>query len=187
MKKLIALFIVFSIIGPSANLYSKERHGANVEIHITKPTSTMEGTPWEETAVPEIKGELIAVKQKSLLLKDSHSGADVSVEVKDIRVIKIVKESKTGVGVGLGFFAGAFLGAMVGLAVDEVISKTEITWGPQKSALLGGALGGIVGGISGGIIGANRYDTIQIEDKSDIEIKAILEELRKKARVPDYQ
>jgi len=51
---------------------------------------------------------------------------------------------------------------------------------------LGGIIGGLVGGILGGVI-ASHNDEILIEGKSQEQIKAFLEKLRKKARFPDYQ
>lgn len=48
-----------------------------------------------------------------------------------------------------------------------------------------GAFGALTGLISGGFLGKDK--TIALEGKSDAEIKRILEELRKKARIPDFQ
>jgi len=46
-------------------------------------------------------------------------------------------------------------------------------------------IGGILGGVGGAIVGADK--TIQIQRKSDVEIKEILQKLRKKARVRNFQ
>ena len=178
MKKFIALFLVFSIIGLYGNLYAKERRGANVEIFKTKPK--MEGTPWE---TPDIKGELIAVKESSLLLLDSASGADVSIDIGDIKVIKIVRESKVGKGVGIGLLVGGGIGAAQFIAADK-----SGMFGGMGEMMIGGALvllGVVFGAFTGAAAGQDI--TIQIEGKSDTEIKEILEDLRKKARVPDFQ
>lgn len=134
----------------------------------------------------QAKGELIAVKKTSLLLKDSKSGVDVSVDINNVNAIKM-KKSKTMVGVGLGFLAGAVLGAMIGLAVHGAFIKDDMFWEEQYSVLVGSTIGGLVGGISGGIIGANHSKTIRIKGKSEKEINVILEDLRKKARVPNFQ
>jgi len=75
-KKFIALFLAFSLMMLSVNLYSKERRGA--ELIITKKDGQ------------QIKGELITVKPNSLLLLDTE-GKDVSVDIVDIRIIRIVK------------------------------------------------------------------------------------------------
>jgi len=41
----------------------------------------------------EIRGELIAVKHNSLLLLEFESAAEVSIEIIDIKVIKVIKKS----------------------------------------------------------------------------------------------
>jgi hypothetical protein len=41
----------------------------------------------------EIRGELIAVKPNSLLLLEFESAAEVSIEIIDIKVIKVIKKS----------------------------------------------------------------------------------------------
>ncbi len=47
-----------------------------------------------------------------------------------------------------------------------------------------GSIGAIIGGLIGVALSIDK--TIQIEGRSDLEILEILEKLRKKARVPDY-
>jgi hypothetical protein len=51
--------------------------------------------------------------------------------------------------------------------------------------IFAGVIGALTGGIVGGFLGTDK--TIGIEGKSDAEIKRILEALRKKARIPDFQ
>ena len=97
-KKFIALFLIFSLVMLSANLYAKERRGA--KLIVTKKDGQL------------IEGELIAVKPNSLLLLDTE-GKDVSVGIADIKVITIVKKSKALVGATFGAFAGGGIGAVV--------------------------------------------------------------------------
>ena len=59
----------------SVDLFAKERRGANIEIYKSRPK--MEGTPWEK---PDIRGELIAVKENLFLIKEADSGVDVTIE-----------------------------------------------------------------------------------------------------------
>jgi len=174
MKNIMVILLVFSLLWLSGSLFA-EKKGA--EIIIAKNDGR------------QVRGELIAVKTDSLLLMDSVTGDDVSINVSDIRDIKIMKKSKTLTGVVSGFFAGAAAGALAGLVVDEAIGKKDWIWGPEDSALLGGGIGGLVGALTGGMIGAHidHFETFQIADRSDEEIKAILGDLHKKDRVPDYQ
>ena len=75
-KKFISLFLIFSLMMLSANLYAKERRGA--KLIITKKDGQ------------RIEGELIAVKPNSLLLLDAqynaafrgHNNA-ISVDISD--------------------------------------------------------------------------------------------------------
>lgn len=163
IKKFIALFLVFSLLALSANLYAKEKRGA--KLIITK------------TDGQQVKGELIAVKENSLLLLDSESGADVSIDIADIRIIRIVKKSKKwkyglAVGGGVGLIAGiASIGEVHGFFATFIDS---LIW-------FGLPVVGIVAIIEG------RDKTILIKGRPDTEVKEALEELRKKARIPNYQ
>ena len=162
MKKFIALFLVFSILAISSNLYTKEKRGA--ELVITKKDSQ------------KVKGELIAVKENSLLLLDSKSGADVSIDIADIRIIRIVNKSKAVRGILIGGGAGALWGY---LAWKE---------GGYEPTLLGiiGAMGAAIGLLLE-IIHKEKDRLFQIKGKSRLEIIVILQELRSKARVTNFQ
>ena len=168
MKKFVALFLVFSLLALSGNLYAKKK-GAELAV--------------EETDGQQVRGELIAVKQNSLLLLDSEA-ADVSIDVSKIKNITIVKKSKVFLGAGLGLLIGAVAGAVIGKSIEEGHDIPVV--GPTAGA---GIIGGVAAGVIGGLIGASagKDNTIQIEGKSDSEIKEILESLRKKSRVSDYQ
>lgn len=169
MKKLIVLFLVIFLLALSGNLYA-EKKGAKLVV--------------EKKDGQLVRGELIAVKNSSLLLLDSE-GADVSVDIGDIKIIKIVKKSKALLGGSIGFALFSFYGvasveSMGGLGTnDNPIVVYSLV------ALMFGAVGAIPGLLFGEVAGIDKK--IQIEGKSDSEIKEILEKLRKKARVPDYQ
>jgi hypothetical protein len=168
MKKIIALAIVLSMILPSGALFAQEWPGA--QLVITKTDGT------------EIKGELIAVKQDSTLILESSSRIGASIDISNIRDIKIVKGPNT--------FAGAFFGVLAGGAVGAAIGATSDSSGFRGlSAAAGGILGGLVGGLIGGAIGSsiNSDETILIEGKSQEQIKAVLEKLRTQARFPKYR
>jgi outer membrane lipoprotein SlyB len=176
MKKPIILFLVFFILVLSGNMFANERRGATIGIYRTK--SRMEGTPFEK---PDIRGELIAVKINSLLILDSESGADITVGIENIEVIKIMKKSKVWRGAVLGLMVGGFSGATLGSSGGGDFAAL--------GALILGTGVGIVGAFIGAIMASSpRIDkTIQIEGKSESEIQEILEKLRKKARVRNFQ
>ena len=185
MKKCISLFLVFFSFVLSGNLYAKKK-GAELIV--------------QKIFGQQVRGELITVKENSLLLLDSESGADVSVDIREIRLIEIVKKSKSLAWGGIGLVSGAVIGALTGyLQGDDPpirvrFGSTIIMTGPpmftaDEKALYGGIgwgiLGGAIGGIGGTIAGADK--TIQSEGKSETAIRKALNKLRKKARVRNSQ
>ena len=137
----------------------------------------------------QIEGELITVKKDSLLL---FTGVDVSIDVADIKFIRIVKKSKFWTGAGLGFLMGGVLGASLGASyAEKEKSKPYFLAGYMADwAILGYGLGlGAITALLGGLIGASagRDKTIQIEGMTESEIRKALDKLRKKARIRDYK
>ncbi len=166
MKKFISLFLVFSLLALSVNLYAKERRGA--KLIITKKDGQ------------QVQGELITVKPNSLLLLNTE-GKDVSVGIADIKVIRIVKKSKALLAAGLGFLIGAAVGAAVGGSLEA----GWVEMGIEISALMGGFAFAIVAGF---IVSSRGKDKIiQIEGMSNLEIRETLDKLRKKARIRKYK
>jgi hypothetical protein len=165
-KKLISLFLVFSLMMLSANLYAKERRGA--KLIITKED-------WQQ-----IEGELITVKPDSLLLLDIE-GKDVSVSIADIRVIRIVKKSKALLGAGIGLLIGGVHGTLVGIRYEDPIDYGVVV----GFGVLYGAVYMVLGALLGA--GFGKDEKIQIEGQSDSEIQETMDKLSKKARIRDYK
>ena len=180
MKRFISLFLVFSVLTLSMPLTAKERKGADLII--------------QKTDGMQLMGELIAVKENSLVLLDRESGADVIVSIRDIGVIKIAKKSKALVGAGIGLLLGGGAGAIGGLLVGRLIESPKyVAWEEAKpiheyvisAAAIGACIGAAIGAFSGSEAGKEK--TIQFAGKSDSEIQEILEELRKKTRIKNAQ
>ena len=169
MRKTIAVFLVFSLLCLSGSLYA-EKKGAEIVIH--------------KKDGQQAKGELIAVKEDSLLLMENVTGADVSVRVDDIKKVTIVKKSNALIGAGMGLLILGGGGAVIGLAQGG-----DWLFSAEDMALIYGAIFGLIGLLAGGIGGAmDGIDkTIQFEGISDPTIRVILIELRKKARITDFQ
>jgi hypothetical protein len=152
MRKATSLFLVFSVLLISGNLFAEERRGVDIEIYkITQNIEMkMEGTPWESTVQkgipPDFRGELIAVKKDSILLLDRYSGADVTVDLREIGVIKIVRKSKALQGIGLGLLIGGVGGALLGLTSNNAESNSppRITEEEKFVGLLGAVGFGLV-------------------------------------------
>ena len=171
-QKFITLFLIISLLILPMTLTANERRGADLVIYKTDGN--------------QVRGELIAVKENSLLLKEQNSGADVTAAVDEINTIKIVKKSKTGKGAIYGFGIGAIGGGLIG---GLLLDPEETGMNRANNTIFGlfwlGAFGALAGIIVGGFLGTDK--TIQIEGKSDAEIKRTLDELSKKARVSDFQ
>ncbi len=166
MKKAISLFLVFSILLLSGNLFAKERKGADLII--------------QKKDGQQVRGELIAVKKSSLLLLERESGADVTVDVGDIGIITVVKKSQVVLGAVLGSLLGFGIGAAIGAGEDDPNGFMR-GYGTSIGGGIGASAGLLLGGIVGVALGTDK--TIQFTGKSDSEIQEILEKLRKKARV----
>ena len=168
-NKLIALFLIFSLMMLSANLYAKERRGA--KLIVTKKDGQL------------IEGELITVKPNSLLLLDTE-GKDVSVDIGDVRVIRIVKKSKVLQGLGIGLLVGGGSGILLG-ATESAGAEGFEGLGGAVIALLGIVGGLLIGGVAGS--SAGKDEAIPIEGKPPAFIEFNLEKLRMKARIRDYK
>ena len=164
-KKFVSLFLIFSLVVLSANLYAKERRGA--KLIITKLDGQL------------IEGELITVKPNSLLLLDTE-GKDVSVGIEDIKVIKIVEKP----GVAAGAVAGLLTGVAFAALRETSIVLRIVILGPLSWWQVAGALT-IVGAILGAFLKESKK--IKIEGMSDSEIQETMDKLRKKARIRDYK
>ena len=162
-KKFIALFLIFSLVMLSANLYAKERRGA--KLIVTKKDGQ------------RIKGELITVKPNSLLLLNT-KGRDVSVKIEEIKEIVLVKRVNALGGAIAGFLVGGFVGG-----------KISVSGGYGETALIGILLGGALGLLAGIVIMKELAgkEKIQIEGMTDSEIQEAMEKLRKKARIRDFK
>jgi hypothetical protein len=181
MRKSIARLLVFSVLCLSVSLVAKERHGADILI--------------QKKDGQQVRGELIAVKKDSLLLKETTSGVDVSVDVSDMRTVTILKKSKTLKNGAIGLLIGGVAGLAASYFYDYSRTATMSSWVSVLErkdyeyliipGFIGAAIGALVGIATGSSAGKDK--TFQIEGKPDSEVKEILGDLRKKARVSNFQ
>jgi len=171
MGKVVSLLVAFSLLWLSGNLTAGERRGATIVVH------KKDGA--------QVKGELIAVKQNSILLLESSSGTDLSIDVPDIKTVGILKKSNTGAGFGYGVLIGGAVGAGIGgLTVAKQAGWVDIS--PGVAVLLCGVGVGLVGGLIGVMVSGPSEQKIQIEGKSESGLQYELRALKSKARIPDF-
>ncbi len=152
----------------SGNLIANERQGADLLV--------------QKINGQKVRGELIAVKENSLLLLDADTGADVSVDIQDIKVIRVLKKAKFVGGAGIGFLIGSGLGILMTSIPGELTTSEVLLMGPLYIGIPCALIGGLLAVIAGPREKIHRLDFMSQE-----EIKIILEKLRKKARIPDYE
>ena len=174
MRKFSALFGVLLLATVSSHLLAKERRGAD-SIIVKKSAQT-------------VRGELIAVKDHSILILDSVTKSDISVEITDMLSlsVKVANKKSPWPTAALGFLALGGLGALVGRELGK--SEGSLIDFETAFTIGGAAIGGIVGG-GGGYLSAKkkRQEVYNFQGKSPEEILTILARLRTYARVPGYR
>ena len=187
-KKFISLFLVFSLLFINCaylNTVEEKREKILME---KKEKRKLGAKLWIQKKDGKlIQGELIAVKQTSLLLLESKSAEDVSIDIRDINIITVENWKS-------GFWKGASIGALIGagsgalIAIVGMIASNNWEWAGIIGVFAG--CGVPVGFIIGGIAGTSstaKYKEIQIAVMSQNEIERILKKLRRRARIKDYK
>jgi hypothetical protein len=120
---------------------AKERRGAQVVV------TNLDGTA--------VSGELLAVKDDTLVILDGSTSGGVTAGLKDVRNVRIVKRSRLLARMGKGFLIGGGVGAGLGaLSYDESRSGWFYPDSRGQGALWGGAAGGVCGALLGLVVGA---------------------------------
>jgi hypothetical protein len=167
MRKFISLLLAVSFLGMNCVPY-KQGKGIKLEPGQTPGANLV----IEKTDGQKERGELIAVIQNSLLLMERDSGLDVTINIKEIHTIEIVKNSNELLWAVL---IGGGIGALLGFGMGgEWVPRDEVT---LKMGAIGVAFGMFAVTFAG-----EKNDLIQIAGKSDDEIAIELGMLRSKAR-----
>ena len=174
-NKFVVWIIVLALVFSPGGLFGKTRkHGAR--LHVYK----LDGH--------EQEGELIGVKNSSLVLYQSD--INFTVDIRELKMMKVLKKSRAAQGALLGFVIGTVAGGVGGAIYFSGNSDDE--WANFFKVLLtmlasvgGGGVGLLTGMVIGSIQGID--ETIQIEGRSEAEIDLILQKLRRIARVPEYR
>lgn len=169
MKTTVFFFILFFPL----LLFSEDKKGAEVEII----TSEAE----------QIRGELIAVKDTSLLILERETGRDRTFLFSDVSQIIIVKRSRIIFGTTLGALAGGVTGMLLGALVSFTDNEEEDkSWDYGK---IGGTIGLGAGAAGGALFGflEGKDKRVLFSELPPQEKEAFLEELRNMARVTGRQ
>jgi hypothetical protein len=166
--------LAFSLGFFPARLISDEKHGANIIVNLVDR--------------PPASGELIAVREDSLILMDTNLKTGLTIDFKDIKSVQIIRKSQVLLGMLGGFLAGRIIGSGIKDPVNITaengiidLANASIYRGMTSGAISLGmtALGALVGGA----MGADKM--ILIRGKSPLVVKEILWKLRSKAKMPD--
>ena len=162
--KLVATAVAcLTLVLPGA-LSARERRGAEVVITLKDRHYTV--------------GELIAVKPDCLLIL---AGEDVSVDLDDIRSVRVVKKSKALLGLGCGALAGIAASTIYRSSADDL---------PEALDMMGAAFLFITSGMSVGLgsgLLAGKDKVLELEGKPEMAVKKALSYLRRKARIRDFR
>jgi hypothetical protein len=131
-KKFIATTLTFVLVIAWAGLPlpAKERRGATVVVTMTAGRGVL-------------KGELLAVKEDSLLVYDHDALQGKSIDLKDVFQVKVLKK--------LNFLRGMGIGLVVGLGM--CVYQYELSGQPSEMEPIGYIVGPLSTGLYGGLIG----------------------------------
>lgn len=138
IKKLIAaalslmIFMALAVLPLSA---AKERRGATVEVTMTDGS--------------QVKGELLTVKNDSLLIFDRDAGQGKNIDLRQVAQVKLFKKGKflpwLAIGVGVGLAIGFFQYSQYEKSEKGGMSELTIAAQTPVTSLCGGILGAFAG------------------------------------------
>jgi len=170
IRRFIILMTISAVLWP-LSLQAAEKRGAQLVVF--------------DKAGGSMEGELIAVKDEALLLK-SREGRDVTLDINEVKAVRLEKKSKLLWGAGLGSALGGMTGAILfnDIWYEEHgdLSQGQAT---LRSGLLFGSVGLFLGGMYGMYAGQDKY--YPVAQYQPPELKVFLTKLRKQARVRDFQ
>ena len=132
-----------------------------------------------------VKGELVAVRPKTLVIRETRSGEYLFMDLSDIALVRIPKTSKAR-GMWSGLIQGTFIGAIAG----DVLSRKGASTAEHWLWWIGGGLaGGGLGALFGGSVAVptGEFDTIRLGGRPKAEVDAVLAKLQTLARISDFR
>ncbi len=146
-----------------------ERRGTDIEI--TRGDGTI------------IKGELLAVRSETLVLRETGSGQYLFLDLSDIPLVRIPRTSRAR-GMLSGLIQGVFTGAIAGDVVSPKGASTAQHWlWWIGGGLVGGGLGALLFGSVE--VPTGEFDTLPLRGRPKAEMDEVLAKLRTIARIPN--
>lgn len=172
-KKSVAAALALSLFMPAAVAYGKQKKGATVIITLRDGRTA--------------RGELIAVKPKSILILDP-VGKDASFDLTEIAVVKVFRKSKAGKGALTGFLIGAGAGITAGILAAGTGGDSDFDrkLGAFYFGTIGGVLG-LLGGLMAGVSAGGGELDIRFEGATGLSLRADLQKLTKYARYKEFR
>jgi len=155
-ERLIALFVVFSLVVSSNTLLAQKN---NWYIKISN------GDILSSVSLQGLVGDSLAI---------SHLGETNWIPVDSIVEMRKLRKSNFWKGVGIGVVAGAVTGALIGYALYELSPREGFDFGPVFSALAGGITGLPAGCLVGGVISSSGKEEIYYLTRRKHEQKLVL-------------
>ncbi len=133
-------------------------------------------------------GELLAVKDRSLLVEGGKYDSSAAIELDDIRDLAIRGKSKGLLVSGIGLLGGAAVGALIG-------STTPVTeWGGSSFdgvsfTAIGAGVGAAAGAAFGFLVGSlmRQDEPLIVASVYQLEPGELLKKLRAAAKDPEYR
>jgi hypothetical protein len=131
------------------------------------------------------KGELIGVKSDALVLA-RENGDPVVIPLSDIKSVRAFRKPRVLPAMSIGAVVGIPMGVAAAKLSGAEANDMGDAIGKGSLFLLGGMASGAIAGVL--VASAlNKDETYVLQDKSEREIQEILTQLKKWARVQNYQ
>lgn len=161
LSLVVFLILVLLVLG----LVARERKGA--QLIVTRRDGKV------------FRGELLAVREDTLVLLDKATFGEVTESLVDIQTIKIGNKSKWVTGMVIGAIAGGVIGALSGKSSGKLDPSADFQMTKGQAAAAGVAGYGLLGAAIGGALGER---TITIETSDPEYLAGISAQLGKLAR-----
>lgn len=167
IKHFFIALVIFSLMMPLDLAAKKQKTGAH--LFILKEDGQV------------IEGELLSVKDSSLLLMTSGTNAEATVDITEVQEMRIKRKRN--------FWKGFLKGGWIGLAGGTVTGFCFCSHEPEGlryggCTIASGIIFGIYAALAGGIfnVAARKFKRIPVISKSPGEIETLLKQLREMAR-----